>query len=71
MLSFTHFVTRVHWFDEDCPIPIDERAHRFARKAVQLNPNLPIARAHLGLVLTYQGNMRSPSLSSCSRRRKR
>jgi Tfp pilus assembly protein PilF len=32
-----------------------ERAHQFARMAVQLDPNLPIAHAHLGHVLTFEG----------------
>ena len=32
-----------------------ERAHRLARKAVQLDPNLPIAHASLGNVLTFEG----------------
>ena len=42
--------------DEDHLSPAAlERAHRLARKAVQLDPNLPIAHAHLGHVLTFQG----------------
>ena len=31
-----------------------ERAHQFAQKAVELDPNLPQARAQLGLVLVWQ-----------------
>jgi adenylate cyclase len=40
--------------DEDYRTAL-ERAHRLARKAVQLDPNLPIAHACLGLVLTFEG----------------
>jgi adenylate cyclase len=42
--------------DEDdlSPAALD-RAHRLARKAVQLDPNLPIAHANLGKVLTLEG----------------
>ena len=31
-----------------------ERAHQFAQKAVELDPNLPQARAQLGLVLVWR-----------------
>ena len=56
MLSNTHLVAWVHPLDEDHLSPAAlERAHRFARKAVQLDPNLPIAHAHLGVVLTFEG----------------
>ena len=42
--------------DEDHLIPTAlDRAHRLARKAVKLDPNLPIAHAHLGTVLTFEG----------------
>ena len=56
MLSNTHLVAWVHPLDEDHLSPAAlERAHRFARKAVQLDPNLPIAHARLGVVLTFEG----------------
>jgi adenylate cyclase len=42
--------------DEDFLSPAAlERAHRLARRAVELDPNLPIAHAHLGRVLTFEG----------------
>ena len=42
--------------DEDFLIPAAlERAHRLARKAVELDPYLPIAHANFGMVLTFQG----------------
>jgi adenylate cyclase len=56
MLSHTHVVAWVQPLDDDHLSPAAlERAHRLARKAVQLDPNLPIAHAHLGHVLTFQG----------------
>jgi TolB-like protein len=55
-LSYTHLTTWVFPLDEDCLNPVAlERAHRLARKAVQLEPTLPIAHANLGHVLTFQG----------------
>jgi adenylate cyclase len=52
-LSFTHFTAWFNHFDSDFRKPgtLDE-AHRLARKAVQLDSNLPRARAQLGMVLT-------------------
>jgi adenylate cyclase len=56
MLSHTHVVAWVQPLDDDHLSPAAlERAHRLARKAVQLDPNLPSAHAHLGHVLTFQG----------------
>ena len=56
MLSVAHFMAWVEPLDEDHLSPaVLERAHRFARKAVQLDPNLPIAHAQLGKVLTFEG----------------
>jgi len=56
MLSNTHLAAWVRSLDEDHLGPAAlERALRFARKAVQLDPNLPIAHAHLGEVLTFAG----------------
>ena len=56
MLSYTHLFAWTYPLDEDHLSPTAlERAHRLARKAVQLDPNLPIAHAHLGHVLTFEG----------------
>jgi adenylate cyclase len=55
-LSSTHLTAWIHPLDEDCQNPVAlERAHHLARRAVQLDPNLPFAHANLGLVLTFQG----------------
>jgi len=55
-LSSTHVAVWVQPMDEDYLNPTAlERAHHFARKAVQLDPNLPIAHANLGEVLTLEG----------------
>jgi adenylate cyclase len=56
MLSHAHLIAWVFRLDEDYLSPAAlERAHRLARKAVQLDPNLPIAHANLGHVLTFEG----------------
>jgi adenylate cyclase len=56
MLSSTHLVAWLFRLDEDHLSPAAlERAHRLAWKAVQLDPNLPIAHAHLAHVLTFEG----------------
>jgi adenylate cyclase len=56
LLSHTHLVAWIYPLDEDRLNPTAlERAHRFAWKAVQLDPNLPIAHAQLGRVLTFEG----------------
>jgi adenylate cyclase len=56
MLSSTHLLAWTYALDEDHLSPTAlGRAHRLARKAVELDPNLPIAHAHLGYVLTFQG----------------
>jgi adenylate cyclase len=55
-LSNTHLAAWMWPLDEEFLIPAAlERAHRLARKAVELDPNLPIAHAHFGMVLTFQG----------------
>jgi adenylate cyclase len=55
-LSITHVTAWMQPLDEDFLVPATlERAHRLARKAVELDPNLPIAHANLGMVLTFQG----------------
>jgi adenylate cyclase len=55
-LSYTHVFAWMFRLDEDHLSPTAlERAHRLARKAVELDPNLPIAHAHLGMVLTFRG----------------
>ena len=56
VLSATHLVGWLHSLDEDHLSPAAlERAHQFARKAIRLDPNLPIAHVRLGHVLTFQG----------------
>src|SRR5262249_11930137 len=56
MLSYTYLLGWLHPLDEDHLSPTAlERAHRLARKAIQLDPNLPIAHAHLGQVMTFEG----------------
>ena len=51
-LSYTHFTAWVEPLDADYLKPTTlDRAHHLARKAVQLDPNLPEAHAALGLVL--------------------
>jgi adenylate cyclase len=56
VFSNTHLCGWLHSLDDDY---LDdtalERAHKIARKAVQLDPALPIARMHHGLVLTFMG----------------
>jgi len=55
-LSYTHLFAWIFRLDEDHLSPAAlEHAHRLARKAVQLDPYLPIAHANLGHVLTFQG----------------
>jgi adenylate cyclase len=55
-LSYTHLFAWIFRLDEDHLRPAAlERAHRLAWKAVRLDPNLPIAHAHLGMVLTFEG----------------
>ena len=55
-LSSTHLLAWIYTLDEDHVSPAAlERAHRLAWKAVQLDPNLPIAHAYLGRVLTFEG----------------
>jgi adenylate cyclase len=55
-LSNTHLTAWAFPLDEDHLSPVAlERADRLARKAVQLDPNLPIAHARLGNVLTFEG----------------
>lgn len=51
-LSWTHFSTWVEPLDSDYlkPSALD-RAHQLARKAIQLDPNLPEAHSRLGMVL--------------------
>jgi adenylate cyclase len=55
-LSYTHLLPWIFRLDGDHLSPAAlERAHRLAWKAVQLDPNLPIAHAQLGWVPTFQG----------------
>ena len=54
-LSYTHFTAWLNPVDGDFlkPEALD-RAYALARKAVQLDPNLPVSRAQLGMVLTFR-----------------
>jgi adenylate cyclase len=55
-LSQTHLVAWLFRLDEVYLSPAAlERAHRLAWKAVQRDPNLPVAHAQLGHVLTFEG----------------
>jgi adenylate cyclase len=55
-LAETHLVAWLQPFDQDHLSPATlERAHRLAWKAVQLDPNLPVAHAQFGHVLTFEG----------------
>jgi adenylate cyclase len=55
-LSHTHLLAWLFRLDEDYLSPAAlERAHRLAWRAVQLDPNLPIGHASLGMVMTFEG----------------
>jgi adenylate cyclase len=55
MLSHTHVIAWVQAMDADFLNPAAlARAHELACKAVQLDPNSPLAHAHLGCVLTWK-----------------
>jgi adenylate cyclase len=55
-LSHTYLFAWLFRLDEDHLSPTAfERAHRLAWKAVQLDPNLPVAHAQLGMVLSFEG----------------
>ena len=55
ILARTYDAAWIHPFDSDHlnPSALDQ-AHELARKAVQLDPNLPLAHACLGVVLTFR-----------------
>ncbi len=54
-LSYTHFTAWINSVDADFLKPETlDRAYQLARKAVQLEPNLPLAHAQLGIVLTFK-----------------
>ncbi|HRD76993.1 MAG TPA: winged helix-turn-helix domain-containing protein [Hyphomicrobiaceae bacterium] len=56
VLSNIHLCGYIHRLDDDYLTDAAlERAHEIARKAVQLDPNLTVAREHLGLVLSHMG----------------
>ena len=53
-LSFTYWTAWFNHVDADFLKPeVLDQAYRLARKAVELDPNLPQARAQLGIVLTF------------------
>jgi adenylate cyclase len=55
-LAWTHFTAWVNALDGDYLNPATlDRAYHLARKAVQLDPNLPQARAHLAQALVRRG----------------
>jgi len=55
VLADTHVATWVHPLDGDLLNPsVLDVAHEFARKAVQLDPNLPMAHSNLGHVLLWK-----------------
>jgi adenylate cyclase len=54
-LSFAYFTAWINRVDSDfLKAETLDRAHQLARKAVQLEPNLPAARAQLGMVLSFK-----------------
>ena len=54
-LSFAYFTAWINRVDSDfLKAETLNRAHQLARKAVQLEPNLPAARAQLGMVLSFK-----------------
>jgi adenylate cyclase len=54
-LSYTYFTAWLNPVDWDFPrTEALDRAYTLARKAVQLDPNLPVCRAQLGMVLTFR-----------------
>ena len=56
LLSNTYLCGYIHRLDDDYLTDAAlERAHEIARKAVQLDPNLTVARERLGLVLSFMG----------------
>jgi adenylate cyclase len=56
LLSQTRLIAWVYRLDEDYLSPTAlERAHGLAWTAVQLDPNLPVAHAQLGHILTFEG----------------
>ena len=60
LLSNTYVVAYVQRTDNDYinPAALD-RAYELALKAVQLDPNLPLVHAKLGVALTFQGQLQS------------
>ena len=56
LLSTTHQFAFIQPIDEDYlkPSTID-RAYELARKSIELDPNLPLAYAELGMALSYKG----------------
>jgi adenylate cyclase len=56
-LAWTHFTSWINALDGDYLNPAAlGRAYELARRAVQLDPNLPPARAELGRILAYRGD---------------
>ena len=54
-LSHTYFTAWINRVDDDFHMPETlDRSYQLARKAVQFDSNLPMARAQLGMVLTFK-----------------
>src|SRR5262249_2384572 len=59
MLSETYLIAWLFSLDSDFLVPdVLEQAHQFARKAVQLDANLPLAHSVLGGVLMFKGQFK-------------
>lgn len=58
LFSNTYVIAYIQPTDSDFINPAAlERAYQFALKAVQLDPNLPLAHAKLGIALTFKGKL--------------
>src|SRR5262249_54880035 len=54
-LSYTYFTAWLNPVDGDfLKLETLDQAHQQARKAIQIDTNLPVARAQLGMVLTFK-----------------
>jgi len=59
VLSQTYVIAWLFSLDSDFLDPkVLEQAHEFARKAIQIDPNLPLAHSVLGAVLMFEGQFK-------------